>query len=39
MTVAPQRNVMGWVEKNRAGTAAAKAAAKADESPDEVTSD
>ncbi|WEK60355.1 MAG: bifunctional UDP-N-acetylglucosamine diphosphorylase/glucosamine-1-phosphate N-acetyltransferase GlmU [Candidatus Microbacterium colombiense] len=28
MTVAPQRNVEGWVEKNRAGTGAADAAAK-----------
>ena len=27
MTVAPQRNVEGWVEQNRAGTAAATAAA------------
>jgi bifunctional UDP-N-acetylglucosamine pyrophosphorylase/glucosamine-1-phosphate N-acetyltransferase len=26
MTVAPQRNIEGWVEKNRAGTAAAEAA-------------
>jgi bifunctional UDP-N-acetylglucosamine pyrophosphorylase/glucosamine-1-phosphate N-acetyltransferase len=26
MTVAPQRNVIGWVEKNRAGTASAAAA-------------
>ena len=39
MTVAPQRNVMGWVEKNRVGTAAAEAAAKADESSDQVASD
>ncbi|OZB83115.1 MAG: UDP-N-acetylglucosamine diphosphorylase/glucosamine-1-phosphate N-acetyltransferase [Microbacterium sp. 14-71-5] len=30
MSVAPQRNVAGWVEKNRAGTAAADAAARAD---------
>ena len=30
MSVAPQRNVEGWVEKNRAGTAAADAAARAD---------
>jgi bifunctional UDP-N-acetylglucosamine pyrophosphorylase/glucosamine-1-phosphate N-acetyltransferase len=29
MTVAPQRNVIGWVEKNRAGTASAAAAAAA----------
>ncbi|MFK4762948.1 bifunctional UDP-N-acetylglucosamine diphosphorylase/glucosamine-1-phosphate N-acetyltransferase GlmU [Microbacterium sp. ZW T5_45] len=29
MTVAPQRNVEGWVEKNRAGTNAADAAARA----------
>ncbi|MBO3662175.1 bifunctional UDP-N-acetylglucosamine diphosphorylase/glucosamine-1-phosphate N-acetyltransferase GlmU [Microbacterium stercoris] len=29
LSVAPQRNVEGWVEKNRAGTAAADAAAKA----------
>jgi bifunctional UDP-N-acetylglucosamine pyrophosphorylase/glucosamine-1-phosphate N-acetyltransferase len=28
MTVAPQRNVEGWVEQNRAGTAAATAAAE-----------
>jgi len=26
VNVAPQRNIEGWVEKNRAGTAAAKAA-------------
>ena len=30
MSVAPQRNVAGWVEKNRAGTAAADAAARDD---------
>ncbi|MES2094454.1 MAG: bifunctional UDP-N-acetylglucosamine diphosphorylase/glucosamine-1-phosphate N-acetyltransferase GlmU [Actinomycetota bacterium] len=30
MTVAPQRNVEGWVGQNRAGTAAAKAAAEAE---------
>jgi len=29
LTVAPQRNVEGWVEKNRPGTAAAQAAAAA----------
>ncbi|WP_105565512.1 bifunctional UDP-N-acetylglucosamine diphosphorylase/glucosamine-1-phosphate N-acetyltransferase GlmU [Microbacterium halophytorum] len=29
LTVAPQRNVEGWVEKNRAGTRAAEAAARA----------
>ncbi|GAA1697544.1 bifunctional UDP-N-acetylglucosamine diphosphorylase/glucosamine-1-phosphate N-acetyltransferase GlmU [Microbacterium sediminicola] len=29
LTVAPQRNVEGWVEKNRPGTAAADVAAKA----------
>jgi bifunctional UDP-N-acetylglucosamine pyrophosphorylase/glucosamine-1-phosphate N-acetyltransferase len=29
MTVAPQRNVAGWVEENRAGTDSAKAAAAA----------
>ena len=29
LSVAPQRNVEGWVEKNRAGTAAADAAARA----------
>jgi bifunctional UDP-N-acetylglucosamine pyrophosphorylase / glucosamine-1-phosphate N-acetyltransferase len=35
ITVAPQRNMTGWVEANRQGTAAAKAAAAApDESPD-----
>lgn len=28
MSVAPQRNIVGWVEKNRAGTAAAEAATK-----------
>ncbi|MGW8481614.1 bifunctional UDP-N-acetylglucosamine diphosphorylase/glucosamine-1-phosphate N-acetyltransferase GlmU [Microbacterium sp. NPDC055903] len=28
MSVAPQRNIEGWVEKNRAGTGAADAAAK-----------
>ncbi|MCU1585198.1 MAG: glmU, partial [Microbacteriaceae bacterium] len=31
MTVAPQRNVAGWVEENRAGTDSAKAAAAATE--------
>ena len=30
MSVAPQRNIEGWVEKNRAGTAAAEAASRAD---------
>ena len=30
MSVAPQRNIAGWVENNRAGTAAADAAARAD---------
>jgi bifunctional UDP-N-acetylglucosamine pyrophosphorylase/glucosamine-1-phosphate N-acetyltransferase len=29
LSVAPQRNVEGWVEKNRAGTGAAEAAARA----------
>ncbi|WP_309065756.1 bifunctional UDP-N-acetylglucosamine diphosphorylase/glucosamine-1-phosphate N-acetyltransferase GlmU [Microbacterium sp.] len=29
MSVAPQRNIEGWVEKNRAGTGAADAAARA----------
>jgi len=29
LSVAPQRNVEGWVEKNRAGTGAAQAAARA----------
>ena len=28
MTVAPQRNIEGWVEKNRAGTGAAEAASR-----------
>ncbi|MGF2950525.1 bifunctional UDP-N-acetylglucosamine diphosphorylase/glucosamine-1-phosphate N-acetyltransferase GlmU [Microbacterium alcoholitolerans] len=28
MSVAPQRNIVGWVEKNRAGTGAADAAAR-----------
>lgn len=32
ISVAPQRNMNGWVEANRAGTAAADAAAAADES-------
>ncbi|HEY9499842.1 MAG TPA: bifunctional UDP-N-acetylglucosamine diphosphorylase/glucosamine-1-phosphate N-acetyltransferase GlmU [Terrimesophilobacter sp.] len=32
ISVAPQRNMMGWVEEKRPGTAAAKAAAAADES-------
>src|SRR5690606_19481394 len=31
LSVAPQRNVEGWVEKNRAGTGAAAAAARASE--------
>jgi bifunctional UDP-N-acetylglucosamine pyrophosphorylase/glucosamine-1-phosphate N-acetyltransferase len=35
ITVAPQRNMAGWVEANRAGTAAAKAAAAAsDDDPE-----
>ena len=34
MTVAPQRNVEGWVEQNRAGTAAATAAAAAEHATD-----
>jgi bifunctional UDP-N-acetylglucosamine pyrophosphorylase/glucosamine-1-phosphate N-acetyltransferase len=29
MSIAPQRNIEGWVEKNRAGTESAKAAAEA----------
>src|SRR5690606_18021244 len=29
LSVAPQRNIEGWVEKNRAGTGAAEAAARA----------
>jgi bifunctional UDP-N-acetylglucosamine pyrophosphorylase/glucosamine-1-phosphate N-acetyltransferase len=33
ITVASQRNMVGWVEANRAGTDAAKAAAESDESP------
>lgn len=32
LSVAPQRNIPGWVEKNRAGTAAAHAATRAGES-------
>ena len=32
ISVAPQRNMMGWVEEHRPGTAAAEAAAGADES-------
>jgi bifunctional UDP-N-acetylglucosamine pyrophosphorylase/glucosamine-1-phosphate N-acetyltransferase len=36
INVAPQRNMTGWVEANRPGTAAAEAAAAAsNESPDE----
>jgi bifunctional UDP-N-acetylglucosamine pyrophosphorylase/glucosamine-1-phosphate N-acetyltransferase len=31
VNVAPQRNIEGWVEKNRAGTAAATAAAAAND--------
>jgi bifunctional UDP-N-acetylglucosamine pyrophosphorylase/glucosamine-1-phosphate N-acetyltransferase len=34
ISVAPQRNMMGWVEEKRPGTAAAEAAAAADESGD-----
>ncbi|WP_167051789.1 bifunctional UDP-N-acetylglucosamine diphosphorylase/glucosamine-1-phosphate N-acetyltransferase GlmU [Salinibacterium sp. ZJ77] len=34
MNVAPQRNIEGWVEANRAGTAAAEAAAAAREAQD-----
>lgn len=34
INVAPQRNMTGWVEAHRAGTAAAEAAAAADESSD-----
>jgi bifunctional UDP-N-acetylglucosamine pyrophosphorylase/glucosamine-1-phosphate N-acetyltransferase len=34
INVAPQRNMMGWVEEKRPGTAAAEAAAAADESGD-----
>lgn len=34
ISVAPQRNVVGWVEAKRPGTAAAKAAAAADEQTD-----
>ena len=33
ITVAPQRNMTGWVEANRAGTAAAQAAASSDTVP------
>ncbi|MGI6879904.1 bifunctional UDP-N-acetylglucosamine diphosphorylase/glucosamine-1-phosphate N-acetyltransferase GlmU [Microbacterium sp. gxy059] len=32
MSVAPQRNLVGWVQKNRAGTAAADAAERAQDS-------
>ena len=31
LSVAPQRNMLGWVEQKRAGSAAAKAAAESDE--------
>jgi bifunctional UDP-N-acetylglucosamine pyrophosphorylase/glucosamine-1-phosphate N-acetyltransferase len=31
LNVAPQRNIEGWVEANRAGTAAAQAAAAAND--------
>ncbi|MEV8254650.1 bifunctional UDP-N-acetylglucosamine diphosphorylase/glucosamine-1-phosphate N-acetyltransferase GlmU [Rhodoglobus sp. NPDC076762] len=34
ITVAPQRNISGWVETNRAGTAAAQAAAAANDDND-----
>jgi bifunctional UDP-N-acetylglucosamine pyrophosphorylase/glucosamine-1-phosphate N-acetyltransferase len=34
INVAPQRNIVGWVEEKRPGTAAAQAAATADESGD-----
>ncbi|MBG6055799.1 bifunctional UDP-N-acetylglucosamine pyrophosphorylase/glucosamine-1-phosphate N-acetyltransferase [Salinibacterium sp. CAN_S4] len=34
ITVAPQRNMSGWVEANRAGTAAARAAAEASGTPE-----
>ncbi len=35
ISVAPQRNMMGWVEEHRPGTAAAEAAVAADESGNE----
>ena len=34
ISVAPQRNMTGWVEANRSGTESAKAAAEADGSKD-----
>ena len=34
MSVAPQRNIEGWVEKNRAGTGAAEAASRAHDAAD-----
>jgi bifunctional UDP-N-acetylglucosamine pyrophosphorylase/glucosamine-1-phosphate N-acetyltransferase len=37
ITVAPQRNMAGWVEQNRAGTAAAQAAARAHDGDGETT--
>jgi bifunctional UDP-N-acetylglucosamine pyrophosphorylase/glucosamine-1-phosphate N-acetyltransferase len=38
ISVAPQRNIVGWVEKNRPGTAAAAAAAKATTSQENTAS-
>jgi bifunctional UDP-N-acetylglucosamine pyrophosphorylase/glucosamine-1-phosphate N-acetyltransferase len=37
INVAPQRNMAGWVEQNRAGTAAAQAAARAHDGDGETT--
>jgi bifunctional UDP-N-acetylglucosamine pyrophosphorylase / glucosamine-1-phosphate N-acetyltransferase len=34
INVAPQRNILGWTQANRAGTAAAKAAAESEEAAD-----
>lgn len=39
LSVAPQRNVEGWVEKNRAGTGAAEAAARASEAASSETAE
>ena len=39
LSVAPQRNVEGWVEKNRAGTGAAEAAVRAGEAANRETAE
>ncbi|WP_423922993.1 bifunctional UDP-N-acetylglucosamine diphosphorylase/glucosamine-1-phosphate N-acetyltransferase GlmU [Frigoribacterium sp. 2-23] len=39
LSIAPQRNASGWVEANRPGTAAAQAAARADQAAGDETTD